>query len=151
MNLDIKTTQEIADELSQRLADVSAGISPPINRVDSWLMAIANAALSGSPIVGRGIEVSNKRRNAQAQAAREASIKNWKNTAETRYFDKTIAVTNKIRELTNRELEEFIAKVRDIKHIQKNMPEAVRLLQNRELPTSPLERAAVVEIAIQYF
>lgn len=95
--------------------------------------------------------MSNKRRNAQAQAARVASIKNWKNTAETRYFDKTIAVTNKIRELTNRELEEFIAKVRDIKHIQKNMPEAVRLLQNRELPTSPLERAAVVEIAIQYF
>lgn len=150
MKLDITTTQEIADELSQRLEDVSAGISPPINRVDCWLMAIANAALNGFPIIGRGIEVSNKRRNAQAQIAKEASIKSEKQATENKYFDKTIAVANKIRDLTDGELEEFIAKIREIKHIQKNMSQTVSLLKNRKLPNFPLERVTVIEIAIEF-
>lgn len=144
--IDLKAAQEIADELSQRLEDISLGIAPPINRVDCWLMAIASAALSGAPIVGRGIEASRKRMNLQAQAAKDASLKEEELIARSKFIDDVSFVANKIRDIPENELDGFITKVREIKHIQKNMQQIVSLLRNRELPNSPLERAAVVEI-----
>lgn len=151
MNLDTKTTQEIADELSQRLEDVSNGILPPIGRVDRWLIAIANSALNGLPIVSRGIEVANKRKSAQDQAAKKVSIRNNKTTESAKYNDINLAVAKKIRDLADSELEAFITRVKEIKHIQKNMLKTVTLLHKRELPDSPLDRAAVIEFGVKTF
>lgn len=142
-------TQCIADELSQRLHNHSLGLAPPIIKVPAWLKSLALTALTGTPIIGAGIEISKKRiKDKTIMQNKEAAEIEEKKSSMNRESE-IAKVYQLLNSLPDETLEKFIDEVRQSKFIRKNIDSVIALLKERKLPESGLELAEVINIGIR--